>query len=224
MTQYKDKSAKQGESIPVGLFSYPILMAADILLYHTQLVPVGEDQKQHIELTRDIAARMNNRYSFGDPLFVIPEVFIPPVGARIMSLTDPTRKMSKSDPDPNSCIYLTDSDDKIAKKVRGATTDSGTEITNDPDRPGVYNLLTIQAAITGKSVSDLAASYAGKQYGHLKKDTADIVIQEIGPIRERATGVMADMYGLERVLAYGAEKARARAAPVLAEVCKRVGF
>ncbi|OFZ01752.1 MAG: tryptophan--tRNA ligase, partial [Bdellovibrionales bacterium GWB1_52_6] len=170
MTQFKDKSAKQGANIPAGLFTYPVLMASDILLYDTELVPIGHDQKQHVELTRDIAIRMNNTY--GKDLFKVPEVYIPPVGARIMSLQDPTAKMSKSDPDVSSAIYLTDTDDQIRKKLKRAVTDSGTEITDDDTKPGIRNLLAIQSSLTGKSIPELVLSYAGKQYGHLKLETA----------------------------------------------------
>jgi tryptophanyl-tRNA synthetase len=222
MTQFKDKSAKQGQNIPAGLFVYPTLMAADILLYGTHLVPVGEDQKQHIELTRDLAIRMNNLY--GKDLFVVPEVYIPPVGARIMSLQDPNSKMSKSDPDPNSAIYLSDTNDQILKKLKRAVTDSGTEITYEDTKPGVKNLLNIQAAITGKKPDELVASYAGKQYGHLKIDTAEIVTQSVGPLRDRVKELMADRGYLEALLQRGADKARARAQITLAKVYDRLGF
>ena len=181
MTQFKDKSGTKGENIPTGLYVYPVLMAADILLYDSNLVPVGADQKQHIELTRDIAGRMNNLY--GKDLFVIPEPFIPTVGAKIMSLLDPEVKMSKSDVNPNATVFMSDSDDTIRKKIKRAVTDSGSEITDDPKQSGVHNLLSIQSAILGKSVKELAASYAGKQYGHLKVETADIVATAISPIR-----------------------------------------
>ncbi len=222
MTQYKDKSAKQGQNISVGLFAYPTLMAADILLYRTNLVPVGDDQKQHIELTRDVALRMNNAY--GDDTFVVPEPYIPPVGARIMSLQDPTAKMSKSDPDPNSCIYLTDPNDVIVKKLKRAVTDSGSEITDDPAKPGVRNLLAIQSAITGKPVAELVAGYAGKQYGHLKVDTAELVAATVGPIRDRAEALLQDRGELTRILAEGARAAREIASKQLRLVYERVGF
>lgn len=222
MTQYKDKSAKQGENIPVGLFTYPTLMAADILLYSTDLVPVGADQKQHIEITRDIAIRMNNVY--GKDLFRVPEPFIPPVGARIMSLQDPTSKMAKSDPDPNASVFLSDSDDQIRKKIKRAITDSGTEIIYDDTKPGVQNLLSIQSALTGKSIPDLVASYAGKQYGHLKVDTAEIAVAAVGPLRDKVDAMMKDIGYLDSVLRKGAERARPRAHSMLARVYDRVGF
>lgn len=221
MTQFKDKSAKQGQNIPAGLYIYPTLMASDILLYGTHLVPVGEDQKQHIELTRDIAIRMNHLYG---NLFIVPEAAIPPVGARIMSLQEPTSKMSKSDPDPNSAIYLNDTNDQITKKLKRAVTDSGSEITNEDSKPGVRNLLNIQAAITGKKIEDLVASYAGKQYGHLKIDTAERVIEAIAPLRDQIQKLMGDRGYLESILEAGAEKARARAQETLTRVHNQMGL
>jgi tryptophanyl-tRNA synthetase len=222
MTQFKDKSAKQGENISTGLFTYPVLMAADILLYKTNLVPVGADQKQHLELTRDVAIRMNNVY--GKDLFVVPEPYIPPIGARIMSLQDPASKMSKSDPDPTATIFLTDSDDVIKKKIKKAVTDSGTEITYEDSKPGVQNLLNIQAAITGKSTNELVASYAGKMYGHLKVDTADIVAASVAPIRAEVDRLLGDRAYLDGILKRGADRARSRARPLLDEVYRRIGF
>jgi tryptophanyl-tRNA synthetase len=222
MTQYKDKSAKQEQNIGAGLFTYPALMASDILLYHTNLVPVGEDQKQHIEITRDVAIRMNNIY--GKDLFTIPEVYIPPIGARIMSLQDPTAKMSKSDPDPNGSVFLSDTNDQIIKKLKRAVTDSGSEITFDDSKPGVKNLLTIQSALTGKPIAELVASYAGKQYGHLKLETAEIVASVVGPIRDRAAELMKDRGELDKILRRGADQASARAQKTLDEVYRRVGF
>ncbi len=222
MTQFKDKSAKAGENIPVGLFTYPVLMASDILLYDTDLVPVGADQKQHIELTRDIAIRMNNAY--GADTFRVPQPVIPQVGARIMSLQDPTAKMSKSDPDPNGSVYLNETDDQIRKKLKRAVTDSGSEITDDESKPGVRNLLTIQSALTGKPVSEIVASYAGKQYGHLKVDTAEIVVQSVSPIRAEADRLMAEKSFLDQILQTGAEKARIRAAKTLKRVYEHLGL
>jgi tryptophanyl-tRNA synthetase len=222
MTQFKDKSAKQGESIPAGLFTYPMLMAADILLYQTDLVPVGEDQKQHVEITRDLAIRMNNLYG---QLFTVPEPCIPPVGARVMSLQDPTAKMSKSDPDPNSAIYLTDTDDQIIKKLKRAITDSGSEIVYDPvKKPGVSNLLSIQSAITGKKIDDLVASYSGKQYGNLKMDTADIVVQAVAPLRRKTEELLKDSAYLGSVLRHGAKSARERARLTLEHVYSSIGL
>jgi tryptophanyl-tRNA synthetase len=222
MTQYKDKSAKEGSSILAGLFNYPVLMAADILLYGTNLVPVGQDQKQHVELTRDIALRMNGL--FGNDLFTIPEGWFPPVGAKIMSLQNPTAKMAKSDPDSKASVYLDDTDDQIMKKFKSAVTDSGTEVTYEDSKPGVKNLITIQAAITGKTPEEIVASYAGKMYGHLKMETADIVISAVRPIREKTNEILSDPAYLNGVLKRGAERARERAAKTLARVYDRVGF
>src|SRR5262249_14218236 len=156
----------------------------------TKLVPVGEDQKQHIELTRDVAGRLNNL--FGDDLFTMPEPYIPPVGARIMSLQDPTAKMSKSDSDLNATIFLNDTNETIRKKLKRAVTDSGTEITLDDAKPGIKNLIMIQAAITGKKPEDIVASYTGKMYGHLKVETGDIVASAVGPIRDKVQEILKD--------------------------------
>ncbi len=230
MTQYKDKSQKHGESIPMGLFAYPVLMAADILLYQTDLVPVGADQKQHVELARDLAIRMNNYYTPGwdkgkdTPLFKVPEPHIPTQGAKILSLQDPLKKMSKSDQDPKATIFLDDSDKEIEKKFKSAVTDSGTEITLSDDKPGVKNLLTIQSCLTGKSVDDLVASYVGKMYGHLKVDTANIAIEKIAPIREEVNRLMNDRGELDRILKIGADKAHERASKTLARVADKMGF
>lgn len=225
MTQFKDKSQKHGESIPVGLFGYPVLMAADILLYHTNLVPVGADQKQHIELARDLAIRMNNLYSGKQhPLFTIPEPFIPPVGAKIMSLQDPSKKMSKSDTDPHASVFMDDSDKDIEKKFKRAVTDSGSEITDDDSKPGVKNLLTIQSALTGKKIPELVASYQGKMYGHLKVDTANLAIETIRPIREKARELLSDRGELDRILKRGANRANERAAKMLRRVYEKIGF
>ncbi len=227
MTQFKDKSAAkgggEGQNISAGLFTYPVLMASDILLYQTDLVPVGEDQKQHLELTRDVAIRMNNIY--GKDTFKVPEPYIAQVAARIASLQNPDQKMSKSDPDPNASIFLTDSDDVIRKKLKRAITDSGSEITYDAEaKPGVSNLLTIQSAITGKSMSELVNSYAGKQYGHLKVETGEIVVEAIAPIRNKTELLLKDLGYLNSILKDGAEKARARAHTTLKRVYERVGF
>ncbi|MEK6704421.1 MAG: tryptophan--tRNA ligase [Bdellovibrionota bacterium] len=222
MTQFKDKSTKQGANIPAGLFSYPVLMAADILLYKTDLVPIGADQKQHLELARDIAVRMNNLYS--KDLFTVPEAYIPPVGAKIMSLKDPTVKMSKSDPDPNSAVYLTDSNDQIVKKIKRAVTDSGTEVTYEDQKLGVKNLINIQSAITGKNIQDILKSYEGKQYGHLKNDTADIVVHAISPIRDKTDELVSEKSFLDAVLKKGAHIAVKRAQPTLTQVFDLIGF
>jgi tryptophanyl-tRNA synthetase len=223
MTQFKDKSAKQGQNIPTGLFTYPVLMAADILLYQTQLVPVGADQKQHLELTRDVAGRMNALY--GEDTFRMPEPYIPQLGSRVMSLQNASAKMSKSDVDTNATVYLDDSDDMIRKKLKKAVTDSGSEITFDEvGKPGVSNLLTIQAALTGRTLEEIVASYAGKQYGHLKLETAEIIVQAVAPIREKMKHFMTDKVELDRILRRGAEHARERADRTLKRVYERVGF
>lgn len=222
MTQFKDQAARTGESIGAGLFGYPVLMAADILLYDTNLVPVGADQKQHIELTRDLALRMNHLY--GENLLTVPEPYIPPVGARIMSLQNPEIKMSKSDPDPMGAVYLMDSDDTILKKLKKAVTDSGTEITDSDEKPGIRNLLSIQSALTGKPIRDLVESYRGKMYGHLKLETAEHVIAVLGPLRKRATAYLQDRGELDQILRAGAERARIRAERKLKLIQEQIGL
>lgn len=222
MTQFKDKSARQGQNVSAGLFCYPTLMAADILLYQTHLVPVGEDQKQHLEITRDIAVRMNQTY--GKDLFTLPEIYNPPVGARIMSLQNPEAKMSKSDPDPNGAVFLMDSNDQIQKKIKRAVTDSGSEILYSADKPGLRNLIHIQSAITGKSPEAIVASYAGKQYGHLKVETAEIVSTAIAPIRERTQELLAEKEYLDTILKQGADRAREKARKTLTMVYDRIGL
>lgn len=225
MTQFKDKSAKQ-KNIGTGLFYYPVLMAADILLYQADLVPVGADQKQHIELTRDLAIRMNGTFGKKDnPLFIVPEPFIPPVGAKIMSLQEPTAKMSKSDENPNASVFITDSDDVIVKKIKRAVTDSGTEITYDTEnKPGVANLINIQTAITGKTKEEIVNSYAGKQYGHLKVDTAEIVMECFKPIRNKMNEYLNDQAQLQKILDENALKARAIASKTLNKVKESIGY
>lgn len=220
MTQFKDKSAKQ-KNIGTGLFTYPVLMAADILLYQTNLVPVGQDQKQHLELSRDLAIRMNNTYG---ELFKVPEVYIPPVGAKIMSLQDPTKKMSKSDPDLNATVFLSDADDVIMKKIKRAVTDSGSEIVYSDEKPGVKNLITIQQAITGRSSDEIVASYVGKQYGHLKVETAELVVECIKPIRDRFQELLKDKPYLESIMRQGAERATPRAEATLRDTKEAIGF
>jgi len=223
MTQFKDKSSKAGANIPVGLFTYPLLMAADILLYDTHLVPVGDDQKQHVELTRDVAQRMNGLY--GDDTFVVPEPYIAPVAARVMDLLNPTSKMSKSAVNENGSIFLTDSAAEIEKKFKRAETDSGKEIRYDREqKPGVSNLLDIQAAITGESMATIEARYSNKMYGHLKMETAEIVKQELMPIQTRANELLSDKGELNRILRDGADKALAHAEATLRRVYERVGF
>lgn len=229
MTQFKDKSSKQGVVIPAGLFTYPVLMAADILLYHTNLVPVGEDQKQHLELTRDLAQRMNFRFpesSEGQksPLFTIPEPMISKVGARVMSLQDPTAKMSKSDPVSGACVFLTDTDQEIEKKFKRAVTDSGTEVQAVSQTPGVQNLLQIQASFLNETYETVLSRYIGKGYGYLKVDTASIAVDAIRPIRTHIEELLKDQAYLNEILKAGRTAARGRAEKVLNEVYKRVGF
>jgi tryptophanyl-tRNA synthetase len=222
MTQFKDKSVRQGDNIPAGLFAYPTLMAADILLYQTDIVPVGEDQRQHVELTRDVAERMNHAYN--RQLFKIPKAWNPKYGARVMSLQEPTKKMSKSDSDPKATVFLTDDDKTIVKKLKSAVTDSGTEITYADEKPGIKNLIQIQCALSGETVEQVLARYAGKMYGHLKSETADLIIATVGPIRDEAERLLSDLGELDRVLERGAAKARERAAPTLQAVRDAIGF
>jgi len=211
MTQFKDKARKQSENIGVGFFDYPVLMAADILLYQTDLVPVGEDQKQHLELTRDLAIRFNRDY--GDT-FRIPDAFIPKVGARIMSLSDPTKKMSKSDEEGDAgCVMLMDSPDTVLRKFKRAVTDSGTEIRFDDSRPAISNLLSIYQLLTGKEPAEVEAHFSGKGYAVLKQELADVTIAFLGPLQERAEAIDSDK--LEHILERGAEKARSIAAQTL---------
>lgn len=207
MTQYKDHIAKGEKSITTALFTYPVLMAADILLYNTNIVPVGEDQVQHVELTRDIATRFN--YRFGDT-FVIPKAVVPKVGARIKGLQNPNAKMGKSDSDPSNNIYLKDTDEDITKKIKRAVTDSLNQIKYDPEnQPGVSNLLTIISACEGVSIDAVVSELSGQGYGALKKRATDAVIRVIAPIRERFNYYMSHTDGLMRVAELGAKKAQA---------------
>jgi len=224
MTQFKDKSAKNENNINVGLYSYPVLQAADILLYQADKVPVGEDQKQHLELTRDIATRVNNLY--GD-VFRLPDPYIPDFGARIMSLQEPEKKMSKSDNNPNNFIGLLEDPKKLAKKIKRAVTDSDEQANiyfNPTEKPGVSNLLTLLSLATGKSIKELEPEYIDKMYGHLKGDVADAVVALLEPIQARYAEIRADRAYLDDVMRQGAEKASARAAETLAKVYKAVGF
>lgn len=207
MTQFKDKSGKSSEeSIGAGLFTYPSLMAADILLYQADVVPVGDDQKQHVELTRDLAERFNHR--FGET-FKVPEPLIPKAGARIMGLDDPTKKMSKSASSEHNYIALTDDADKIRNKIKKAVTDSGSEITVSEDKPALRNLLTIYSLLTDQSVEEIAADYAGKGYGDFKQDLAEVVVEALTPIKQRHDELINDPVELDRILADGGDKARA---------------
>ena len=221
MTQFKDKSAKHADNINCGLFAYPVLMAADILLYMTNLVPIGADQKQHLELARDIAQRFNAIY--GD-VFVVPEGYFPKVGARVMSLQEPTRKMSKSDPD-ETYIAILDKPDIIRKKLRRAITDSEGSIVFDPEnKPGVANLMSIMSALTNMSLDEISAAYNGKGYGVFKDAVADAVIAVLEPIQNEYDRIIADKAYLEGVMVNGRERAEAIAYRTMLKVRKKVGL
>jgi tryptophanyl-tRNA synthetase len=223
MTQFKDKSAKQGaDRASVGLFTYPVLQAADILLYQPDVVPVGEDQRQHLELTRNLAQRFNNNFGRA---FTVPEPYIVTDTAKITDLQDPTSKMSKSSSSPNGIIELLDDPARSAKKIRSAVTDTGREIVFDREnKPGISNLLTIYSALAGRSLAELTEAYEGKGYGDLKKDLAEVVVEFLRPIRERTQTYLDDPAQLDKVLRLGAEKARAVAGDTLRQVYERVGF
>jgi tryptophanyl-tRNA synthetase len=223
MTQFKDKSAKQGsEGTSVGLFTYPMLMAADILLYDSVIVPVGDDQRQHVELTRDLATRFNSR--FGDT-FVVPEARILKDTARIYDLQNPTSKMSKSAASDAGLVNLLDDPKRTAKKIRSAVTDDQREVRADwENKPGVTNLLSIMSAFTGSSFSELEQQFEGKGYGDLKTTVADVVVAELEPVRARTLELLDDPAELDRLLEVGAERAEAIAAQTLATVYDRVGF
>lgn len=221
MTQFKDKSRKHSDNINMGLMNYPVLMAADILLYQTALVPIGVDQKQHLELARNLAIRFNNRYS---ETFVVPEPFIPKAGAKIMSLADPASKMSKSDENPNAYVSVTDDADTVMRKFKRAVTDSENEIRFAPEKPGVSNLLTIYSAFAGCSVGDAEKHFAGQGYGELKSQTADAVIQKLLPIQAEQKRILADKAYLDGVLKTGAERAAYLANKTLRKVYKKIGF
>ena len=224
MTQFKDKSSKQGaEGTTVGLFTYPILMAADILLYDTALVPVGEDQRQHLELTRDLAQRLNGR--FGADTTVVPEAHIVKATAKIYDLQDPTAKMSKSAASPNGIIELLDPHKTVTKRIRSAVTDAEGVVRYDREKqPGVANLLTIFSALTGREVESIVADYDGKGYGHLKVDLAEVVTEFLTPFQERVDGYLSEPGTLDAVLEDGAERARAIARGTLDRVTDRFGL
>ena len=221
MTQYKDKSKKMGESIGVGLFTYPVLMASDILLYNADLVPVGQDQKQHLELARDLAARFNSAYS---DTFKIPDPYIPKVGAKIMDLQDPTKKMSKSEENPNSYILIMDSPDVIRKKISRAVTDSIGIVNYSDEQPGVKNLINIICAIKNTTPEEVVASYEGKGYADLKKDVAEIIIEELAPVQEKANALLNDKKYLEEIYKEGAQKANYASMKTLRKMQKKIGL
>lgn len=223
MTQFKEKSKKVGDNISAGLFTYPALMAADILLYQADLVPVGIDQKQHLELSRDIAQRMNARY--GDDLFTVPEAVIGENGAKIMSLQDPSKKMSKSDENDNAYISLMDPPEVIQRKFKRAVTDSDGEIRYDPEnKPGISNLLTIYAVITNHTIDETVEHFSGGGYGDLKKGVAEAVVEALVPLQERYGRIRSSEGELNEIMSTGARKAQAVAAETLAKVHERIGL
>lgn len=221
MTQFKDKSAKHADNVNMGLMDYPVLMAADILLYQADYVPVGADQKQHLELSRDIAIRFNNAYS---PTFTVPEPYIPKQGAKICSLQDPTQKMSKSDPDPNGFINLIDPPEVIARKFKRAVTDCDGKVAYSADKPGVSNLLTILATVTDREIPSVEADFAGKGYAELKSATADAVIEKLRPVQEEYARLLKEKQYLVETYKRGAEKASKIATRTISKVYKKVGL
>lgn len=221
MTQFKDKSLRYTSNINVGLYDYPVLMAADILLYDTNLVPVGHDQKQHLELTRDIATRFNNQY--GD-VFVIPEPYIPLLGGRIMGLQDPTKKMSKSDENEQNYIALLDKPEVIRKKMQRAVTDSGREIRYDAEKAGVSNLLTLYSAISHISIAELETKYQDAGYGVFKKDVAEALVDFLAPLQEKFYALRTDIDKMHKILRHGAALANKKSQETLAKVHEVIGF
>jgi tryptophanyl-tRNA synthetase len=219
MTQFKEKSKGAGGGAGAGIFNYPLLMAADILLYHTDLVPVGQDQKQHLELTRDLAIRFNRDYG---ETFTVPEPYIPPVGAKIMSLAEPAKKMSKSDANVAGSIFLLDDADTITSKLKRAVTDSGTEIRFDESRPAINNLLTIYGLLTGKTNAESEAHFEGKGYGYFKTELAEVVVEFLRPFQAKVDEY--DVPRLEQILTKGAAKARGIAGETLRAVYERLGI
>ncbi len=223
MTQFKEKAEKNIKNINAGLFTYPVLMAADILLYQADLVPVGEDQRQHLELCRDIVGFFERAYQ--KDIFKMPEAHIGKVGARIMSLQDPLKKMSKSDDNEKNFVSIIEDPKKIEKKIKSAATDSGTEIQFDEEnKPGVSNLLTLYSALTGRTISELEQAYVGKMYGHLKVDLAEVVIETLKPVRAQYDDLIKNQDYLDELMKSGAERAQARAQKTLAQVYQAIGL
>ena len=223
MTQFKEKMQKNVKNVNAGLFSYPILMASDILLYRADLVPVGEDQRQHLELCRDIVGFFENAY--GKDVLAMPEPYIPEKGARIMSLTDPEKKMSKSDENEKSYVAMIDSPKKIQKKIKSAVTDSGSTIDYDPEnKPGLANLLTIYSTLADRSIEKIVADYEGKMYGHLKTDLADLTVEALSPYRKRYEDLMKNPDYLRDLMKKGRDKAQERASLTLKDVYDRIGL
>lgn len=221
MTQFKEKSRKNEANLNAGLFTYPALMAADILLYQTDLVPVGEDQKQHLELSRDIASRFNNKYS---PTFKVPEPYIPEVGARIMSLQEPTSKMSKSDENPNATIRIIDSPDDITRKIKRAVTDSVGEVRYNDEQLGIKNLITIYSSLSSESIESIVEKYEGQGYGKFKNDLAEVVVEALRPVREKYEYLLNNKDYLENIYMEGAYAAERKARKTLRKVYRKVGF
>lgn len=221
MTQYKEKSQNLGESISAGLFNYPVLMAADILLYNADLVPVGSDQKQHLELARNIAERFNNLYS---PTFTVPDPYIPESGARIMDLQEPTKKMSKSAENPNGYILILDPPEVIRRKVSRAVTDAFGVVKYSDEQPGIKNLINILSAITGATPQEIVSKYEGKGYAEFKADVAETIITELAPVQERVKEILGDKKYLEEIYTKGAEKAYLTTTKTLRKMQKKIGL
>ena len=221
MTQFKDKSAQHSDNVNAGLFTYPCLMAADILLYQADVVPVGADQKQHLEITRDIAERFNGIYG---NVFTVPEPYIPKSGARVMSLQNPTAKMSKSDPNPKGVVYLTDAPETIMKKFKSAVTDSEMAVRYADGKDGINNLMTIYSVITGDSLEKIEADFAGKGYGDFKKAVGEAVVEELRPVQEKFNQFMGDKAYLEECRKMGAERAMRISSRTLDKAMKKIGF
>lgn len=223
MTQFKEKAEKHVKNVNAGLYTYPILMASDILLYQADLVPVGEDQRQHLELTRDIVGFFENRY--GEGTFKLPDAYVGKLGARIMSLQDPEKKMSKSDENEKNFVSIIEDSKKIEKKIKSATTDSGTDIKFDADnKAGLSNLMTIYSVLSGKTIEQIEIEYQGKMYGHLKVDLAELVVETLKPVREKYDDLMKNRDYLDQLLKSGASRAQARARVTLDKVYNKVGL
>ena len=222
MTQFKDKSQKHADDVNAGLFTYPVLMAGDILAYNADLVPIGVDQKQHLELARNIAQRFNSKYDCD--LFTIPEPFIPEVGAKVMSLQEPTKKMSKSDENPNACILILDDKDTIIRKFKRAVTDSGSEICFREGKDGINNLMTIYSSVTGKSFPEIESEFAGKGYGDFKTAVGEAVADHLKPVREKFAEVSKDKDYLKECYTHGAEQALKISQKIISKVYRKVGF
>jgi tryptophanyl-tRNA synthetase len=223
MTQFKEKSEKHVKNVNAGLFTYPVLMAADILLYQADLVPVGEDQRQHLELTRDIVGFFENKY--GPGVFKMPEAYVGKMGARVMSLQEPEKKMSKSDENEKNFVSIIDDPKKIEKKIKSATTDSGTDIKFDAEnKAGLSNLMTIYSVLGGKSIEQIEMDYEGRMYGHLKVDLAELVVETLKPVREKYLDLMKNKDYLDQLMKEGADRAQVRAKVTLQNVYKTIGI